>query len=105
MTEHQHFVYFEIESGDIVHTKYVCEASEDAPCRTHYEEFSLSSPLFTEKQVISIGNRCNFLDFLETESEYNYDGVPKNLFEVKTQDGRAPIKITWEGEYYVWEFA
>lgn len=96
-----HFVHFVVSSGDIVSTHFTCTALEDAYCRSRVEK-----DLFGNVESKEVGLECCYLLDVANDPNYCYDGKEMNILELasKVVCGKLPIKFTWEGEYYTWEF-
>lgn len=102
-----HYVSHTLSSGDYVRTKFECRAGDNAPCRTwcdtcekEQREQCECSGLDREPNLIG-GHPCSIVVFLEHAPEEAYDGLDQ---PVRGPDPQ-PITATWEGDYYVWDYA
>ena len=106
MSEHQHFVRFEIRDEGQVRAEFHCTADENASCRRFCglcinEERDRCECDGLGREPVLETYPCNYLEWMNSAPDECYDG-PKRYVP---GPGLAPVTFTWEGDYMLWDFA
>lgn len=106
----EHFARHILQSGDSVRTVFECRAPETAPCRTicrtcldeGQESGCVCDQLDLPREPNpEHGRPCNYISWMEQAPEESYGGD-----EIPVQGPEwQPVVFTWEGDYFIWEYA
>lgn len=99
MTMADHFVRHMVEA-DVIRTEYRCEAQEGAACHAVCQCLKDSQYCQCEEPVMVDLGHCNALLFLNDAPDECFGGERQ-----PTRGGWSPIDLTWEGDYFSWDYS